>query len=331
MKNAKKYSWSEYFGDLDKVDQTHNGTALYDNESCNNYYVFECTFEDCTENGAIYIKEFDITYTLLEDSIFNRCKSTSEDGGGSVYLSISSGSSVQQRNCYIKSIAADYFMAFFQYCFNKNYIFEISVSNCGENESVGEGTFLIYYGDIRIKNNNSTYNKCSCVSSITSFLVRRSGYCNFSTFRENNSTVGGSLGFASGYDSDIYTVSYCNVIGNNCGTDSEQYIFGCSCNTTVEQCVFLNNTAVYMFYIESEGFTLTITDSFVESKSTTGPGIVKFERDRIDPETISISHLDIANCLIGLKVTISKVSYFFAIAVNSILLLVKKMINCIIF
>ncbi|EAY01654.1 hypothetical protein TVAG_383930 [Trichomonas vaginalis G3] len=144
MKNGKRFSWSEYFGDAAKVYRTHNGAALYDTSSSNNYYIFVCSFEECTEKGAIYIERTNEIYTLLEDSVFNRCKS---NAGGSLFYLCSKGNFVQQRNCYSESIAYN-FMAFYQLVkqsspTNKNYAFDISVSKCGESESKGSNTFQI--------------------------------------------------------------------------------------------------------------------------------------------------------------------------------------------
>ncbi|EAY12156.1 hypothetical protein TVAG_003620 [Trichomonas vaginalis G3] len=175
MKNAKRFSWSEYFGNADKVNQTHNGTALYDTTSPKNYYVFICIFENCTENGAIHIERSNDLYVLLEESVFNRCKSTSGSGGGSVYFyGYLAGHIVQQRNCYFKSIDTSFCNAFFHKVpptnTNENYVFEISVSDCGESESEGSYTFYMAFGDVQIKNNNITYNKCNSGSSIVSDL-----------------------------------------------------------------------------------------------------------------------------------------------------------------
>ena len=77
----------------------------------------------------------------------------------------------------------------------KNYALDVSVSNCGENESIGSYTFENDEGDIRISNINSTNNKCNIRSSYGSSLYGSSGTCNFSTFRGNNQTDSKSLFF----------------------------------------------------------------------------------------------------------------------------------------
>ena len=90
-------------------------------------------------------------------------------------------------------------MAFFQWCKSsssyKNYAIDVSVSNCGENESIGSYTFSVTYGDILVSNINSTNNKCKQYSSYRSVLTGSSGTCNFSTFRGNNQTDSKSLFF----------------------------------------------------------------------------------------------------------------------------------------
>ena len=73
---------------------------------------------------------------------------------------------------------------------------------------------------------------------------------------------------------------------------------------------------------------MTISDSFVDSNSTSGLGTVKFERDHLNSETISIALLDAENCFIEPKVMTAKVSYFCALTETSPALFVKKMIDC---
>ncbi|EAY08621.1 hypothetical protein TVAG_239810 [Trichomonas vaginalis G3] len=179
----------------------------------------------------------------------------------------------------------------------KNYAFQISVSKCGESESKGWYAFDIAWGDLRFENNNITYNKCSRCSSIDSALDGKSSTCNFSTFRENNQTGSPSLEFDSNSPSLIQAVSYCNVIGNKCGTDNSQVLFWCNLNTTVDHCVFLNNTAAYMFYI-SKGYTLTITDSYVKSNSKSGLGTVTFKNEKSNSDLNELSHFYTENCFI---------------------------------
>ena len=111
MKNARKFNWTDYFEEKDKVTQTNDVTALYNTTGSKSYYVYFCIFDECKSKSAIYIKRDNEICTLLEDNKFTRCKSTSE--GGSVYYDChQSGQFVQQRNSYSESIASDY-MSFF--------------------------------------------------------------------------------------------------------------------------------------------------------------------------------------------------------------------------
>ena len=80
MKNARKFSWEEYFGSQDKYYKTKNGTALYDETSSNNYYIFNCYFENCKAKGAIYIESDKEIVTFAEETVFNHCSSTSSGG-----------------------------------------------------------------------------------------------------------------------------------------------------------------------------------------------------------------------------------------------------------
>ncbi|EAY18483.1 hypothetical protein TVAG_083360 [Trichomonas vaginalis G3] len=278
-KTELRSSWEEYFGTETKVEQTQNGTAINDTTNSNNYYVFYCLFEECKEIGAIYIKRTNSICTLLENSKFNNCSYTSDDGGGSVlYHCYYHGQFVQKRTCYFKSIASNNFMAFRQWTnpepSYKNYAIDVSVCNCGESESKGSFTFLIIYGDIIISNINSTNNKCKQFSSISSHLNGRSFSCNFSTFRGNNQTETYSLFFEinAGSPRSIQTISYCNVIGNKCGTDNNQVLFVSTYTTNVDHCIFLNNTAKYMFHNDVKNYKLTISDSYVDSQSVTSTG-----------------------------------------------------------
>ncbi|EAY15304.1 hypothetical protein TVAG_394480 [Trichomonas vaginalis G3] len=304
MNLARKLNWLDYFEEQDRVNQTKDGVAFSNTTGTKSYYVFICIFYECKENGAIYIRRTNEICTLLEDNIFTKCKSTSD--GGSVYYYGYKGQFVQQRNCYSESIATNYYMSFYQQVksssTNKNHAFQISVSKCGESESEGSETFNIAWGDLRFENNNITYNKCWEYSSISFVLDGKSGYCNYSTFRENNQTGSYSLVFNSRSPSLIQTVSYCNVIGNKCGTDSNQVLFSCQYNTNVDHCVFLNNTAAYMFWIYWEGYTLTITDSYVQSKSKTSTGgIVTFKNENSNSDLNEFPNFYTINCFIESK------------------------------
>ncbi|EAX92748.1 hypothetical protein TVAG_334510 [Trichomonas vaginalis G3] len=99
--------------------------------------------------------------------------------------------------------------------------------------------------------------------------------------------------------------------------DMGQALFWCCYNANVDHCVFLNNTAAWMFYIEREGYTLTITDSCIQSNSKTGQGALKLIIE-------STPHFDSENCFIGSKVMSAKGSYFCALAESSIALFTKK-------
>lgn len=164
LKNAKKSSWDQYFGSKDKCDYIQNGTVLFDNSGINNYYVLLCFYKECKETGAICIQRTNKVCTLLEETVFTNCSSTTEYGGGSVYYNCQAdGEFVQHRTCYYASIA-EQAMAFAQaakqYLSNKNYAIEVSVLKCGENEEKGSYTFGISFGDICFDNNNITNNKC---------------------------------------------------------------------------------------------------------------------------------------------------------------------------
>lgn len=223
-----KFSWFEYFGNTAKSEKTRDGRAIYVTTGNSNYHIYDCSFQECKTNGAIYIERYNAIRTLLEDSIFNKCGSDSNRG--SVYYQCKEGQFVQQRTFYSNSKAISY-IAFCQFvkisASYKNYAYDVSVSNCGESESIGSVTISITYGNIRISNINSTYNKCNQYSSIESILDESSGTCNFSNFINNNQIGSVSLEFWINGDSMDYkqTVTYCNVLGNKCGTDNDQVLF----------------------------------------------------------------------------------------------------------
>ncbi|EAY17892.1 hypothetical protein TVAG_011180 [Trichomonas vaginalis G3] len=173
---------------------------------------------------------------------------------------------------------------------NKNYAIKVSVFKCGENEGKEIGTFSVGYGDVGFENNNITNNKCIECSSLIIQLDGSSGTCNFSNFRENNQTDRNSIVFFTfGHRSLNQTFSYCNVIGNKCGTDNHQVLFYSCYTTNVDHCIFLNNTAQYMFGQYFEVDILTISESYVESNSTTGFGTVTFKnlKDTYDFNTFT--------------------------------------------
>ena len=183
---------------------------MFNEASFHNYYIHHCLFENCKEKGAIYIESYEEIFTLIEESVFNHCSSTSSNGGGSVYYKCQEeGHFVQKRTCYYKSVAQD-FISFYLYLdtaiqyisSTKIYVFDISVSECGDNETIGRSTFCIKSSIINFSNNNISNNKCSQCSSLNSYVLGKSGTYNFSTFRENNQTDSESLSFSSINDSN---------------------------------------------------------------------------------------------------------------------------------
>ena len=301
MQTARKLSWNEYFGHLDKYDKIHNGTALFDNGSLNNYYVFICFFEECKETGAIYIERTNTVYALIEDTVFYNCCTTSTYGGGSVmYFCREDGQFVQHRTCYYKSIAHEN-MAFVQGVksspSNKNYAFDVSVFKCGANErDIIDCIFVIAFGDIHFENNNITNNYCITCSSHFDRLEGGSGTFNFSTFRENNQTNRMSLYFCSYNSSFTHTISYCNVIGNICETDIYDVLFSCGLTTYVDHCIIKNNIAKHIFEVDG---TLTISESYVDSNSTSGDGSIIFNNLTINYNFNTFHHLFNENCSIN--------------------------------
>ncbi|EAX99263.1 hypothetical protein TVAG_112790 [Trichomonas vaginalis G3] len=292
-------NWVKYFGNAPKIEKIQNRASIYDKTCSNNYYIFNCYFENCKAKGAIYIESDKEIVTFAEETVFNHCSSTSY-GGSLHYGCTKEGQFVQQRTCYYKSISENE-MAFIHFVksssSSKNYAIEVSVINCGENEGKGSGTLGIGSGDIHFDNNNITNNKCRLYSSIHIQLDGSSGTYNFSNFRENNQTGSISLYFHYLTRKQTHTVSYCNVIENKCGKDNEQVLFYILCTTNVDHCIFLNNIAKYMFQKYAEDSTLTISESYVESNSTKGSESVIFNnlRDNYDFNN-NFSHFHTENC-----------------------------------
>lgn len=305
MENAKKFSWDEYFGTTEKVTQTLDGKVLYNSTGTSNFYINLCNFEDCKEKGAIRIERDNEICALLEESTFKNCSSDSQ--GGSLFFNcVMNGQFVQRRNIFHSSKAKNC-IAFGQAVKSgsscKNYAFDISVSKCGESESTGHWTIAVAYGNNRIANSNITSNKCIERSSLHSYLNGDSGICNFSIFAGNNQTESDSIRFENGYFLN-QIVTYCNVVGNKCGINNNQVLFYCERNTYVDHCTFLNNIAVYMFCNSNENFLLSVSDSCVESMSTSGAGSVTFPRYN-------------ESCLLILKGISNKIAFLSEIAKTS--------------
>ena len=307
-KSETKSSWSDYFGDKNKVDKTSNIGAFSASTGSDNYYFFNCLFESCIENGAINIMRYNEICTLIEDSVFRKCSSTTYAGSVS-YSCSTAGQFVQQRTCYYKSKASSY-AAFLQWInpYKKNYAFFVSVSNCGESENRGSSTFYLAWGDICISNINTTNNKCFQCSSILSIAQGNPTKYNFSIFRENSQSSTQSFLFNSNDAALTQKISYCNVIKNNCGKEINQVLFSCSYLTNVDHCIFLNNSAKYMFQQNKEGSNLVIFDSYVELNSATlGTVLITHLNENSDFNTFS--HFYTKNCFIDPKDKISSELY----------------------
>ena len=265
---------------------------------------------------------------MLEQSTFNNCSAIAECGS-LTFDCQQGGQFVQERTCYFSSVArAD--QAFGQAVTHsasyKNYALEVSVSKCGESETKMEYTFGIGMGDLIISSINSTNNICSRYSSIGCSLDGNSGICNFSTFRGNNQSESYSLEFYinsnEGTNDDIltHTVSYCNIIENKCRTDDNQVLFYCKFTTNVDHCIFLNNTAKYMFYEYSKGYTLTISNSYVDDKSIREVedefegGSVSFTNEKENYDLAYISNFNGEDCYVNPKDITDKIPYLFKFA-----------------
>lgn len=97
-------------------------------------------------------------------------------------------------------------------------------------------------------------------------------------------------------------MSYCKVIGNKCETDNEQVLFYCWNSVYIDHCIFLNNSAKYMFQQYYTAAVLTISDSYIDSNSTTGSGTVKFENLKRNYDFDSFSNLYKGECLVDSKI-----------------------------
>ena len=309
----RKFSWNQYFlAETIDFEKTNDGTALFDTSSSSNYYIHHCLFENCKENGAIYIQRNDHICTLIEECVFYNCSSTL-DGGSVYYVCQGDGQFVQQRTCYYKSKATNSYIAFWQivsdYFSHLNQAIDVSIYNCGENETKGAYTFSVACGSIIISRINSTYNKCSQYSSIESDFNQNECACEYSIFRENNQTESNSLRFICSDESINQRVHCCNVIGNKCGTDNDQVLFYCCFAVNVDHCIFRNNIAKYMFKQEYEGYPLTISDSYVDNNSTAGSGNVIFINETRNYDFNNFSYFNMKFCSNAPKGMSIKLSY----------------------
>ena len=113
MTNARKFSWTEHFGNAYHINLTNNEKIQLDNANDSNYYIFNCLFKECTNTSAISIKTSADIHTLLEASAFYNCSSMYVAGSVD-YECEQEGQFVQQQNCYYASKTESVFMAFVQ-------------------------------------------------------------------------------------------------------------------------------------------------------------------------------------------------------------------------
>lgn len=267
-RTARKRNWEEYFEDQENYLQTHDNKKIYDNTGNTNYYVLNCLFIKCKISGAIYFETSNNICTLVENSVFRKCSSTSY--GGSVYFYCpNSGQFVQQQVCYCESIAKFGHQAFSQsvkkISSHKNYAKQVTVSSCGLNETTGFATIHISNGDILISNCNITKNKCQRLSSMNLNVHGSQGICRYSEFRENNQFYESTISHQSlriYTPKDITNFAYCNIIGNIAGYDD--VIFWCEGTTNVEFSNFMNNFAICLLQEHyRKDISLTVTNSFI--------------------------------------------------------------------
>lgn len=173
-------------------------------------------------------------------------------------------------------------------------------------------TLILTFGDLKFAKNNISNNKCGCYSSYYNYLSGNSGICNYSSFIENIQINGESLFFGS-LGGLNQTLSYCNIIGNKFGNHS---IISSEVTTNVDHCIFLKNEN-YMFIQQKNDRTITISDSYFDSVSTTGSGSVTFVNPNKACNFNNFSHFHTEICFVELYKFSNKVTYNSKIAKTS--------------
>jgi hypothetical protein len=249
--------------------------------------------------GALYCSS--VTYLLVESTSFFSCKTSGR--GGAIDFSISNnGQCILYKVCGYDCCSTTGTYSQFAYIgvrhliTHKNYANFSSIVCCVNEISTSRYTLYLDYGDICCQSVNISNNKCYQRTAIICFPFRDSNTitCSFSccTFADNIAIEYSCIYFhQSGAN---YKIKSCNIIRNIQGSLSSEGTFYTNGFLRIEDSCILENTATYIFSVESTSYTITISNCTVDK--TSNNGYLTIQNTVTKSFIHALNHMSTRNC-----------------------------------
>ena len=228
-----------------------------------NIYILSCEFISCSSSsngGAIFVSPSSSTKMLIEESVFESCKTTGDSAA--IYFR-SGGNCVISRICGFNCSSKDYAFYYITCTDNvntKNDLVDSSICSCHDSrEFIRNDKGTVIFSRINISFNACSFNVgCVCRPSSSSSVTGTISYSSFA-----NNTAAESRILLLGYYAKI-TVSSCNIMKNEQKSkDSCGIVYSDGPITVKDSCV-LDNIAKYDFYSSSYSYPIEVTNCTLE-------------------------------------------------------------------
>jgi hypothetical protein len=293
-------AWCDYFPE---ANPTNLNSQTYDSRqtfSSTSVYVSNSLFISITstgDGGALYFTS--MAYFLAESTSFFSCKTSS--AGGAIYFEhTNSGQCVLHEVCgYDCCTTADTRFQFACIRVNsavssKNYFNYSSFTRCVNKGSSSWYTIYFIYGKICCPSVNISLNECIGRSGI---YCQPSATCSltYSSFADNIANGHTCIRFSM---SDAnYEIKSCNILRNTQGDLSSEGTIYTVGNTTIQDSCILGNTANYIFFVNTQTHTFTLSNCTVDSTSNNRN--LKTQNTVTKSFILALNHISTQNCHSG--------------------------------
>jgi hypothetical protein len=275
---SPKFAWNDYFNGSPATTLNSSQYSSRQTPSVSNVYVLNCLFNRCIlssgNGGALYCST-SVTYLFVESSSFFSCRTNSGEGGAIHFYNTNGGQiSVLYEVCCndccsTKSIGLFARIYIGDSASNKNYVNYTSIARCVDDTSNQWETLCLECGKIYCPSVNISVNKCKQQSGIYCHASIDSNYitCSllYTTFADNSATNYICIYFNRG--GPKHEIKCCNILRNTQVTLDSRGTIASYGNVMIEDSCILENTANCIFYSYSTSYSITLSNSTVDSTS----------------------------------------------------------------
>lgn len=262
---AMKGTWDTYYEERPfKTISSKNDPIYY--TKFTNYYIKNNHFYGLRLDGAAKFLRF-LANVLIEDTTFAFC-STSKTYGGSAYLE--ANNSIVSRSCFIYSTSQNRYSSFRQYVNtfqneSRSYVFYTTVTLCGT-EDKGSTNFGISWGDLRVKNLNSTFNIGPESPGGGFALPNTNQDVAYITISNNTCSRNSQIVHVQ----SNLILNYTNILYNTKEAGNNAIIQLLSGQVLFQSCCFVGNTNGALVKIPSNSSYITLSDCYSDDYSCVG-------------------------------------------------------------